>query len=128
MVGKNSSNDFSHVRMSSPNKEEAKVPDFNPPLEKEILKDRGPILTNLLGVNHKTRADAKSDSGISSPQIAQKVVQNVRVNSRHCSGIDSPKVIQNEIISSVPSVTSVPLVPSVPLVTSVPSVPSTQNE
>ena len=28
---KNSSKDFSHVRMSSPNKEETKVPDFNPP-------------------------------------------------------------------------------------------------
>merc|ERR1712041_36070 len=63
-LGTNSSNDFSHVRMSSPNKEEAKVPDFNPPLETEILRDRGPILTNLLGVNHKTRADAKSDSGM----------------------------------------------------------------
>merc|ERR1712240_937655 len=45
-LGKNSSNDFSHVRMSSPNKEEANVPNFNPPLE--------------------TRADAKSDSSISS--------------------------------------------------------------
>ena len=28
---KNSSKDFSHVRMSSPNKEETKVPEFNPP-------------------------------------------------------------------------------------------------
>ncbi len=99
-LGKNSSNDFSPVRMSSPNKEEAKVPDFNPPLEKEILKDRGPILTNLLGVNHKTRADAKSDSSISSPQIAQKVVQNVRVNSRHCSGIDLETEVGKLLISS----------------------------
>merc|ERR1712240_850970 len=35
---KNSSNDFSHVRMSSPNKEEANVPEFNPPLEKNCSK------------------------------------------------------------------------------------------
>ena len=35
-LGKNSSNDFSHVRMSSPNKEEANVPEFNPPLEKIV--------------------------------------------------------------------------------------------
>ena len=53
-----------------------------------------------MGVNRKTRADARSDSGISSPQIAQKVVQNDRVNSRHCSGIDSPKVVQNEFAPS----------------------------
>merc|ERR1711873_192646 len=33
---KNSPNDFSHVRMSSPNKEEANVPKFNPPLEKIV--------------------------------------------------------------------------------------------
>merc|ERR1712240_804161 len=36
---KNSSNDFSYVRTSSPNKEKTNVPEFNPPLEK-IVKNK----------------------------------------------------------------------------------------
>merc|ERR1712101_19812 len=100
-----------------------------PPLEKNIIKDE-PIFTNLQGANHKTRIDARNNSSISSPQVNQIVIQNDRVNSRYCSGIDSPKVIQNKIISSVPSVSAVPLmssalsIPSVSLVKSVPSVQS----
>ena len=50
---KNASNIFSHVRMSSPNKDKTKVPEFNPPLEKNVIRDK-PIFTNLLGANHKT--------------------------------------------------------------------------
>merc|ERR1711895_390478 len=76
------------------------------------------------GANHKTRIDARNNSSISSPQVNQIVIQNDRVNSRHCSGIDSPKAIQNEIISSVPSVSAVPLILSVPSVQSVPLVSS----
>ena len=89
---KNSSKNFSHVRMSSPNKEETKVPEFSPPLEKNIIKDE-PNFTNLQGANRKTRIDARNNSSISSPQVNQIVIQNDRVNSRHCSGIDSPKVV-----------------------------------
>merc|ERR1712240_729455 len=90
---KNASNIFSHVRMSSPNKDETKVPEFNPPLEKNVIRDK-PIFTNLLGANHKTRIDARNSSSISSPQVNQIVIQNDRVNSRHESGIDSPEIIQ----------------------------------
>ena len=117
---KNSSKSFAHVKMSTPNKEETKVPEFSPPLEKNIIKDE-PIFTNLQGANHKTRIDARNNSSISSPQVNQIVIQNDRVNSRHVSGIDSPKVIQNKIISFVPSVSAVPLISSVPSV-------SAQNE
>ena len=76
--------------MSSPNKEETKVPDFNPPLEKNIIMDK-PIFTNLLGAIRKTRIDARNSSSISSPQVNQMVIQNDRANSRDCSGISSPQ-------------------------------------
>merc|ERR1712240_642530 len=112
---KNSSKNFAHVKMSTPNKDETEVPEFSPPLEKNIIKDD----SILQGANHKVRIDARNNSSISSPQVKQIVWQNDRVNSRHGSGIDSPKVIQNKIISSVSSVQSVPLVTSVPLVKSV---------
>merc|ERR1711947_51223 len=118
---KNSSQSFTHVKMSTPNKEKAKVPEFSPPLEKIVIKDD----SILQGANHKTRIDAMNNSSISSTQVNQVIIQNDRVNSRHGSGIDSPKVIQNKFISSVSSVQSVPLVssalsiPSVSLVTSV---------
>merc|ERR1712082_276398 len=48
---KNSSKNFTHVKMSTPNKDETKVPEFSPPLEKNIIKDE-PIFTNLQGANH----------------------------------------------------------------------------
>merc|ERR1712121_586795 len=85
---KNASNNFSHVRMSSPNKEESNVPEFNPPL------DQNGIFTNLLGANHKSRTDARNSSSISLPQISPMVIQNNRVNSRHESAIESPEIIQ----------------------------------
>merc|ERR1712208_254163 len=86
---KNSSKNFAHIKMSTPNKDETKVPEFSPPLEKNIIKDE-PIFTNLQGANHKTRINARNNSSISSPKINQIVLQNDRVNSRHGSGIDSP--------------------------------------
>merc|ERR1712041_1396 len=110
---KNSSNSFAHVIMSTPNKDETKVPEFSPPLEKNIIKDD----SILQGANHKVRINARNDSSISLPQINQVVIQNDRVNSRHGSGIDSPKVIQDKF-SSVPSASTVPSVQSVPLVSS----------
>ena len=122
---KNSSKNFANVKMSTPNKDENKVPEFSPPLEKNIIKDD----SILQGANHKVRINARNDSSISLPQVNQVVIQNDRVNSRHGSGIDSPKVIQDKFISSVPSDSAVPLVsfalsiPSVSLVTSVSSVP-----
>ena len=99
---KNSSKNFAHVKMSTPKKDETKVPEFSPPLEKNIIKDD----SILQGANHKVRINARNDSSISLPQVNQVVIQNDRVNSRHGSGIDSPKVIQNKIISSVPSVSA----------------------
>ena len=47
-----------------------------------------------MGANRKTRIDARDSSSISSTQVNQKVIQNDRVNSRHGSGIDSPKIAQ----------------------------------
>merc|ERR1711989_241257 len=90
------------------------------PLEKNIIKDD----SILQGANHKIRIDARNDSSISLSQVNRVVIQNDRVNSRHGSGIDSPKVIQNKIISSAPSVSAVPLLNSVPSVQSVPLVSS----
>merc|ERR1712208_100246 len=122
---KNSSKNFANVKMSTPNKEKTKVPEFSPPLEKSVIKDD----SILQGANHKTRIDARNNSSISSTQVNQIIIQNDRVNSRHGSGINSPKVIQN-IFSSALSVPIVPLVssalsvPSVSLVTTVPSVKS----
>ena len=66
---KNSSKSFDHVRMSSPNKEETKVPKFSPPLEKNIIKDD----SILQGANHKVRIDARNNTSISSPQVKQMV-------------------------------------------------------
>merc|ERR1712101_73982 len=83
---KNSSISYDHVKTSSPIKEESKVPQFSPPLEKNIIKDD----SILQGANHKVRIDARNNSSISLPQIKQLVWQNDRVNSRHGSGIDSP--------------------------------------
>merc|ERR1712101_57111 len=57
----NSSKNFAHVKMSTPNNDETKVPEFSPPLEKNIIKDE-PIFTNLQGANHKTRIDARNNS------------------------------------------------------------------
>ena len=74
--------------MSSPNKEETKVPNFDPLIDKDILRDREPVLTNLLGVNHKARVDARSYPGISSPQFKNaKDAKDARANSRDYSGI-----------------------------------------
>merc|ERR1712163_13023 len=81
---KNSSNDFSHVRMSSPNKEEANVPDFNPTLEKVVQNE---IVTSVLSVP-------------SVPSVS--FVPSV------------PLVSSAPSVPSVPLVTSVPSVPSVP--------------
>merc|ERR1712115_187771 len=84
---KNSSKNFAHVKMSTPNKDETKVPEFSPPLEKNIINND----SILQGANHKVRIDARNNSSISSPQVKQIVWQNDRVNSRHGSGIDSPR-------------------------------------
>merc|ERR1711867_55904 len=84
---KNSSISYDHVKTSSPNKEENKVPKFSPPLEKNIIKDD----SILQGANHKVRIDARDNSSICSPQIKPLEWQNDGVNSRHGSGIDSPR-------------------------------------
>ena len=70
---KNASNNFSHVRMSSPNKDESSVPKFSPPL------DQNGTFSNLLEANHNS--------------IGQMAIQNNRVDSRHESAIESPEII-----------------------------------
>merc|ERR1711867_424218 len=50
---KNSSKNFAHVKMSTPNKDETKVPEFSPPLEKNIIKDDS--------ILHKVRINARND-------------------------------------------------------------------
>merc|ERR1712240_237896 len=92
-LGKNSSNDFSHVRMSSPNKEEANVPDFNPPLDK--------IVSSVPYVPL-----VKSVSFAPSVPIVS-------------SATSVPLVKSVPSVPSVPLVTSVPSAQNVPLVTSV---------
>merc|ERR1712240_744709 len=97
---KNSSNDFSHIRMSSPNKEEANVPEFNPPLEK--------IVQNKIVL-----------SATSVPLV--KTVPSIP---------SAPIVTSVSLVTSVPSAQNVPLVnsePSIPSAPIVTSVPSAQN-
>merc|ERR1712240_227802 len=103
---KNSSNDFSHVRMSSPNKEEANVPEFNPPLEKIVQNKIVSSVPYVLFV--KSVSFAPSVSLVTSVPSAQNL----------------------PIVTSVPSAQNVPLVKSEPSIPSVPivtSVPSAQN-
>merc|ERR1712115_207948 len=100
---KNSSKNFANVKMSTPNKNENKVPEFSPPLEKNIIKDD----SILQGANHKVRINAvPSDSAV-------PLVSSV-------SSVASVPLVS--FVSSVPAmslVTSVPSVKSVPLVASV---------
>merc|ERR1712240_382586 len=109
---KNSSNDFSHVRMSSPNKEEANVPEFNPPLEK--------IVQNKIVSSVPYVPFVKSVSFAPSVPIVTSV-----------SLVTSVPSAQNlPIVTSVPSAQNVPLVnsePSIPSAPIVTSVPSAQN-
>merc|ERR1712240_585842 len=68
---KRASNMFSHVRMSSPNKDEASVPNFNPPL------DPNGTFSNSLEANQNF--------------IGQMPIQNNRLDSIHKSAIESPE-------------------------------------
>jgi len=85
-LAKNASISYDHIKTSSPVKGESMAPLFNPPLEQNV-KDN----SILQGANHEVRIDARADSSISSPQIKQLEWQNDGVNSRHSSGIDSPR-------------------------------------
>merc|ERR1711873_17918 len=71
------SNNFSHVRMSSPNKDEFSIPKFSPPV------DQNGTFSNLLGANHNS--------------ISQMAIQNNRVDSRHKSAIESPETIHRTL-------------------------------
>merc|ERR1711873_23647 len=124
---KNSSNDFSHVRISSPNKEEANVPEFNPPLEK--------IVQNKIVSSVPYVPLVKSVSFAPSVPIVSSATFVPLVKS--VSSVPSVSIVTSvPLVKSVPSIPSVPIVTSVPLVTSVPSaqnvplvpsVPSAQN-
>ena len=98
---KNSSNDFSYVRTSSPNKEEANVPEFNPPLEK-IVQNK--IISSVPYVPFvKSVSFAPSVSLVTSVPSAQNL----------------PIVTSVPSAQNVPLVKPVPSIPSVPIVTSV---------
>merc|ERR1711873_93445 len=94
---KNSSNDFSHVRMSSPNKEEANVPEFNPPLEiivqnKVVLSVLYvPIVTSVPLV--KSVPSAQNVPLITSVPSAQ----NVKPKIRTYADVVSSRVNQNDL-------------------------------
>ena len=95
-LAKNASISYDHVKTSSPVKGESKAPQFNPPLEQNV-KDN----SILQGANHKVRVDARANSSISSPQIKQLEWQNDGVNSRHSSGIDSPRQNLSKQVNSL---------------------------
>ena len=59
----NSSNNFSHIRTSYPKKEGTYIPKFKPHIDKDVLRDKEPVLTNLLGGNNRTRTDNKDGIG-----------------------------------------------------------------
>merc|ERR1711873_36847 len=94
---KNSSNDFSHVRMSSPNKEEANVPEFNPPLE-IIVQNK--VVLSVLYVPLVT-----SVSLVTSVPSAQNLplvtsvpsAQNVKPKIRTYADVVSSRVNQNDL-------------------------------
>merc|ERR1712240_933583 len=75
---KRGSNKFSHVRMSSPNKDESSVPKFNPPL------DQNGTFSNSLKANHNL--------------IGQMPIQNNRLDSKRKSAIESPETIHRTLV------------------------------
>merc|ERR1711955_144106 len=75
---KRASNKFSHVRMSSPNKDESSVPKFNTHL------DQNGTFSNSLEANQNL--------------IGQMPIQNNRLDSIHKSAIESPENIHRNLV------------------------------
>ena len=90
----NSSNNFSHIKTSSPKNEEYDIPKFKPHIDKDVQKEKEPVLNNLLGGNRPGNSNGISSKVRAKFNIFLKRKNELEVEVRELMGSSSDEQVQ----------------------------------